>query len=73
MNIPSIIKGVLEEKGHTQAWVVTQMNKSFPDINMSPAKFSAIVCGDRRMQGDELIAFCKVTKAHPDIFMDDSA
>ena len=62
------VRSLVKNKGLRQVWVVEQMNRIAPDLNMSKAKFSAIVCGDRKMTGDELIAFCIATDTNPDYF-----
>lgn len=62
------VRSLVKNKGLRQVWVVEQMNRVAPDLNMSKAKFSAIVCGDRKMTGDELIAFCVATGTNPDYF-----
>ena len=69
MNIPETIKTTLKSEGRTQKWVVAEMNKIDPQITMDPVKFSAIVCGKRKLQGDELLAFCKATGISPDVFL----
>lgn len=66
--VEPIAKGIIENRGLRQNWVVEQMNRIAPDLNMSPVKFSAIICGDRRMTGDELIAFCIATGTNPEHF-----
>lgn len=66
MSIPEIIRGAIEKRGCTQAWVVKRMNNINPALNMSATKFSAIVCGSRRMSGDELLAFFKAVEMNPD-------
>ncbi len=62
------VRSLVKNKGLRQVWVVEQMNRIAPDLNMSKAKFSAIVCGERKMTGDELIAFCVATGTNPDYF-----
>lgn len=63
------VKMLINSRGVRQTWVVEQMNLVDPHINMSKAKFSAIVCGTRKMTGDELIAFCVATGTSPDYFV----
>ena len=55
------VRSIIKNRGLRQVWVVEQMNKLDPYLNMNPVKFSAIVCGSRKMTGDELIAFCRAT------------
>ena len=73
MGIPEIIRHVLKEEGRTQAWVIEEMNKILPEINMDRGKFSATVCGIRKMTADELLVFCKAVKRSPDIFLEAEA
>lgn len=70
MTIPKIIRKVLKAEGRTQAWAVEEMNKIDPKLNIDRVKFSAIVCGSRRMTGDELLAFCKALQVSPDVFLE---
>ena len=62
------VKQLIKDKGLRQAWVVDRMNLVNPDLHMSNAKLSSIVCGGRKMSGDELIAFCVATDTSPDYF-----
>lgn len=62
------VRSIIKNRGLRQVWVVEQMNKLDPYLNMNPVKFSAIVCGSRKMTGDELIAFCRATDTNPDYF-----
>lgn len=68
MCIAEVIREVLSESGHTQAWVIGKMNSLDPKLEMNKTKFSAIVCGNRKMTGDELLAFCRATQTNPDVF-----
>lgn len=70
MAIASTIKKVINQKGTTQSWVIKRMNSINPDLHMNRSKFSAIVRGNRKMTGDELIAFCKAAEIDPDIFLE---
>lgn len=49
--------------------MIDEMNKILPDLKMDRAKFSAIVCGVRKMTADELLVFCKAVKKTPDVFL----
>lgn len=69
MGIPETIKTILDRHGTTQAWVIARMNAISPELQMNRNKFSSIVCGSRKMTGDELIAFCKATTTDPDAFI----
>ncbi|MCI9668977.1 MAG: hypothetical protein HFG19_04790 [Oscillospiraceae bacterium] len=69
MNISNTIKAILKERGIKQTWVVKRMNLIAPDVAMDKVKFSAIVCGIRKMSGEELLAFCKAIEENPDIFL----
>ena len=68
MCIAEVIRKVLSDSGHTQAWVISKMNAVDPNLEMNRTKFSAIVCGSRKMTGDELLAFCRATQTNPDVF-----
>lgn len=70
MTVEPAVRNLIEKKGLLQVWVVDQMNRVDPDLNMSKTKFSAIVCGSRKMTGDELLAFCKATGTNPEYFFD---
>ena len=70
MSIPDAIRAVLDRRGCTQAWIVRKMNEISPELGMDRVKFSAIVCGNRKMTGDELLAFCKAVKMNPDELFD---
>ena len=69
MRIPETIRRILKDEGRTQSWVLDEMNKIMPDLKMDRAKFSAIVCGVRKMTADELLVFCKAVKKTPDVFL----
>lgn len=71
MSIPEAIKRVLDSRGCTQTWVFNRMNAINPSLNMNKAKFSSIVCGNRKMSGDELLAFCKAIEINPDDLFSD--
>lgn len=73
MSIPEIIRDILKKEGRTQTWVINEMNKILPEINMDRGKFSATVCGTRKMTADELLTFCKAVKKNPDIFLEAEA
>lgn len=73
MNTSAKVRSLIEKNGVRQNWVVDQMNRIAPGLNMTKAKFSAIVCGGRKMTGDELIAFCMATNTNPDYFCVSSA
>lgn len=68
MNVEPAVREIIEGRGLRQVWVVDQMNRIAPELSMSKAKLSAIVCGSRKMTGDELIAFCLATGTNPDYF-----
>lgn len=70
MKIPERIRNILKEEGRTQIWVVEEMNRVCPEVNMDKVKFSATVCGIRKMTADELLAFCKALKKSPDVFLE---
>lgn len=68
MNVEPTVRSIVENRGLRQTWIVEQMNRIVPGLNMSKTKFSAIVCGGRKMTGDELVAFCMATETNPNYF-----
>lgn len=70
MNAERTVRDIIKDRGLRQIWVVEQMNRIDPTLNMNKAKFSAIVCGGRRMTADELVAFCVATETNPNYFRD---
>lgn len=70
MNVEPAIRNIIKNRGLRQAWVVDQMNLVNPNLNMSKAKLSSIVCGGRQMTADELVAFCVATETNPNYFQD---
>lgn len=44
------------------------MNSINPSLDMDRSKFSAIITGNRKMTGDELLAFCMALEISPDVF-----
>lgn len=62
-------KRIIMEQGRKQAWVLNKMNEFNPNLNLDSAKFSAMINGQRKMTGDELIAFCNVLEVSPDEFL----
>lgn len=68
MNVEPAVKQIIENRGLRQVWVIKQMNLANPALGMNRSKLSAIVCGNRRMTGDELLAFCMATDTDPDYF-----
>lgn len=73
MNVEPAVRNIIKNRGLRQTWVVERMNHVAPGLNMSKAKFSAVVCGNRTMTGDELIAFCVATEISPDYFCEAAA
>lgn len=71
MSIAKKVRKIIKDAGRTQTWVVNEMNLIDSGIDMNKVKFSAIVCGTRKMSGEELLAFCKALKINPNIFLDD--
>lgn len=67
------VRKLIKDKGLRQTWVVDQMNRADPTLGMNKVKLSAIVCGSRKMTGDELIAFCVATGVSPDYFCEAAA
>ena len=68
--LPDVAKRILQEQGRTQKWVTEKMNSINPSLEMDKNKFSAIVNGNRKMSGDELLAFCMALEISPDVFTD---
>ena len=69
MLINETVKRLLKEEGRTQTWVAQEMNRIDPSIDMTNVKLSAIATGQRKMTGDEMLAFCKAMRRNPDEFM----
>lgn len=63
------VRRILSEQGRTQLWVLQKMNSIDPSLNLDSSKFSALVQGNRKMTGDELLAFCKALEISPDEFI----
>lgn len=68
MNVEPTVREIIKNRGLRQVWIVDQMNRIAPELGMSKAKLSSIVCGSRKMTGDELITFCLATGTNPDYF-----
>ena len=66
--ISDTAKKILKEQGRAQRWVVERMNDINPTLEMNRSKFSAIITGNRKMTGDELLAFCMALEISPDVF-----
>ena len=66
--ISDTAKKILKEQGRTQRWVAERMNNINPTLEMDRSKFSAIITGNRKMTGDELLAFCMALEISPDVF-----
>ena len=66
--ISDTAKKILKEQGRAQRWVVERMNDINPTLEMNRSKFSAIITGNRKMIGDELLAFCMALEISPDVF-----
>lgn len=70
VNVERTVRNIIKSRGLRQVWVVDQMNLVNPDLTMSKAKLSSIVCGGRQMTADELVAFCVATKTDLNYFRD---
>lgn len=66
--ISETAKRILNEQGRTQKWVAEKMNQINPSLEMDRNKLSGIMSGNRKMTGDELLAFCMALEISPDIF-----
>lgn len=69
MTIGATVKNIIKEKGLSQKWVAERMNRMMPGIAMNSTKLSAVVHGNRKLTGDEFIAFCKAVDVSPDVFI----
>lgn len=67
-SIPETVRKTIKEQGRTQKWVTEKMNSINPHLDMDRSKFSAIITGNRKMTGDELLAFCMALEISPDVF-----
>lgn len=67
-SIPDTVKKTIKKQGRTQKWVTEKMNSINPSLDMDRSKFSAIITGNRKMTGDELLAFCMALEISPDVF-----
>lgn len=70
MSLSVLVEKVLKENGRTQTWTIDQMNKINPALKMDRCKMSSIINQNRKMTGDELLAFCMALQISPDVFMD---
>lgn len=68
MDVEPIVRDIIDSRGLRQTWVISRMNEINPSLGMNRNKLSAIVCGSRKMTGDELLAFCMATETNPDYF-----
>ena len=66
--ISDAARKILKEQGRTERWVAERMNNINPTLEMDRSKFSAIITGNRKMTGDELLAFCMALEISPDVF-----
>ncbi len=67
-SIPDTVRKTIKKQGRTQKWVTEKMNSINPSLDMDRSKFSAIITGNRKMTGDELLAFCMALEISPDVF-----
>ena len=67
-SIPDTVRKTIQKQGRTQKWVTEKMNSINPSLDMDRSKFSAIITGNRKMTGDELLAFCMALEISPDVF-----
>ncbi len=70
MEINEKMKEVIRSEGRTQRWIVEEMNKADPELNISDATFSAAMKGRRKVTAKEMIAFCKAVNKSPEIFIE---
>ena len=67
-SIPDTVRKTIKKQGRTQKWVTEKMNSINPSLDMDRSNFSAIITGNRKMTGDELLAFCMALEISPDVF-----
>ena len=67
-SIQDTVRKTIKKQGRTQKWVTEKMNSINPSLDMDRSKFSAIITGNRKMTGDELLAFCMALEISPDVF-----
>ena len=68
ISISDTARQILQDQGRTQKWVVNKMNEINPKLGMDRSKLSAIITGNRKMTGDELLVFCIALEVNPDVF-----
>ena len=68
MDVELIVRNIIGSRGLRQTRAINRMNEVSPSLGMNHNKLSAIVCGSRKMTGDELLAFCMATETKPDCF-----
>lgn len=66
------VKRVLARKGHNMQWLLQEMSKADPAINITAEMLEAITTGKRSMNFDEMQAFCKVTGISPETFISET-
>lgn len=67
--VASVAKDLIEQQGRTQVWVAKKMQDINPELKMDAIKINAVLTGNRRMTGDELLAFCMALEINPDEFL----
>lgn len=71
--IGATARQIIRQRGVTQKWVAERMNGINPAVSMDRSKISATLAGERKMTGDELLAFCKALEINPDVFLSANA
>lgn len=71
MSISDTAKRILQSQGRTQKWAAEKMNEISPELEMDKNKISAIITGNRKMTGDELLVFCMALEVSPDVFTEE--
>lgn len=67
--VASVARNLIERQGRTQVWVAKRMQDINPELKMDAIKISATLKGNRKMTGDELLAFCQALEITPDEFL----
>ena len=69
MSLNVLVGNLLKENGRTQTWTIAKMNEINPSLKMDRSKMSSIIKQNRKMTGDELLAFCLAHGINPDVFI----
>lgn len=67
--VANVARNLIEKQGRTQIWVAKRMQDINPELKMDAIKINAVLNGNRKMTGDELLAFCMALEISPDEFL----